>query len=417
MKKAIFFTSVFPFKTVGENFFESELEGVAREFDKVYVVACEMREQNPEVKKTLPENVTAISLQTESVKKSVIKGIFKLPFRALFWKEFAKILKGGHPFVQSFRSLVYAGSMYISICKRFPFLKKQIELSKDDEVVFFGYWLTFVSRAILSFRKYLGRTESPAMSRAHGSADVMNIAEPKRFYPFQKYLLDKLDAVFAVSEGGREHLAALANNPDKVKSIYIGVQGPSAKVQRSREPFVVMSCSNIIPLKRVRKVGSAVRRLIGRIPDIQWVHFGDGNLRNEVEKEFADIESHVTFFGYTPHDEVLKYLESGRASVFVSASATEGLPVSIIEAAAYGLPSIATDVGSTREIAISGISGTLIDSDIVGSTLADEIYKYYQMTDAEYDEISSKAYELYSQSFDCTKNGQKFAKAILNVKK
>lgn len=417
MKKAIFFTSVFPFKTVGESFFESELDGVAKEFDHVYVVACEIREQNPEIKKNLPKNVTAISLQTEGSKKSVLKGAFKLPFRAFFWSEFRRIIKGKHPFVQSIRSLVYAGSMYISICKRFPFLKKQLELSKDDEVVFFGYWLTFVSRAILAFKKYLGFSKSPVMSRAHGSADVMNIVEPKRFYPFQKYLLDELDAVFAVSKGGCEHLKKMAKDPDKISSIYIGVEGPSAKPQREKEPFVVMSCSNIIPLKRVRKVGSAVRRLIKKIPDIQWVHFGDGPLRNELEKEFADIDGHTTFYGYTPHDEVLKYLESGKASVFVSASATEGLPVSIIEAAAYGLPSVATDVGSTAEITINGVSGTLIDSEIKGSRLADEIYKYYQMNSTEYEEISQKAFELYCENFDCSKNGLKFAKAILNFKK
>ncbi len=417
MKKAIFFTSVYPFKTVGEAFFESELEGVAREFDKVYVVACEVREQNPEIKKTLPENVTAISLNTENVKKSVLKGIFKLPFTSFFWKELAQIFKGKHPFVQSFRSLVYAGSIYLSICKRFPFLKKQIELSKDDEVVFFGYWLTFISRAAFAFKKYAGFKKSPAIARAHGSSDIMNAVEPRRFYPFRAYLIDELDAIFTVSKGGCEHLRTLAKEPDKIKSLYIGTYGPETKPQRQQKPFVVMSCSNIIPLKRVRRVGSAVRRLIGRIPDIQWVHFGDGPLRNELEKEFADIEGHTTFHGYTPHDEVLKYLESGTASVFVSASATEGLPVSIMEAAAYGLPSVATDVGSTREVAISGLSGTLVKADISGSELAEEIYKYYQMSDAEYEEISQKAYKLYCDSFDCKKNATVFAKAILDVYK
>lgn len=417
MKKAIFFTSVFPFKTVGEAFFESELAGVAKEFDKVYVIACEMREQNPEIKKNLPDNVTAFSLGIEKVKTSVLKGIFALPFRAFFWKEFLKILKEKHPFVQSVRSLVYAGSMYLSICKKFPYIKKNIELSKDDEVVFFGYWLSFISRAILSFKKYLGLKKSPVISRAHGSADVMNIAEPKRFYPFQTYLLDKLDAVFAVSKGGCEHLRKLCKTPDKVSSIYIGVQGPSEKPQREKEPFVVMSCSNIIPLKKVRRVGSAVRRLIKKIPNIHWVHFGDGPLRDELEREFADIADYITFYGYTPHDEVLSYLESGKASVFVSASATEGLPVSIIEAAAYGLPSVATDVGSTCEIAISGVSGTLVKSDISSSELADEIYKYYQMDNEEYNEISRKAYELFCEEFDCNKNGLEFAKAILKFKK
>lgn len=412
MNKIIFFTSRFPFRTVGENFFESELNGIAQEFDEVYVVSCDTHESDPQIVKNLPQNVKAISAKTEQYSKGIAKGVFALAFNSFFWKELACIIKERHPFVQSVKSLVFAGSALLSIRRRFSYIAKQIDLSSSDDVIFAGYWLTYISRAILDFKKYLGIKKAKVVCRAHGSADVMNVTQPKRFYPFQNYLLDKLDAVFSVSNGGREYLRSKSKYPEKIQRVYIGSSGASDYVCRSRKPFTVMTCSNIILLKRVGLVGDAIRILKKSIPDIKWIHFGDGPLRNKLETDFADIADSVDFRGYTPHDEVLKYLNGGEASVFVSASATEGLPVSIIEAAAYSLPVVATDVGSTGEITISGVSGTLVPSQINATDLAREIFKYYTMSEDEYEKISRSAFELFERDFDCNKNAQLFTKAL-----
>jgi glycosyltransferase involved in cell wall biosynthesis len=49
-----------------------------------------------------------------------------------------------------------------------------------------------------------------------------------------------------------------------------------------------------------------------------------------------------------------------KSSVFVNPSYSEGLPTSVMEAAALGLPIVATDVGGTRELIADGESGFII---------------------------------------------------------
>ena len=59
-------------------------------------------------------------------------------------------------------------------------------------------------------------------------------------------------------------------------------------------------------------------------------------------------------------------------------SDNEGMPVTLIEAALGGVPAVATDVGSTREVVIDGRTGrtvppdALVLAEALGSLLADE---------------------------------------------
>lgn len=331
-------------------------------------------------------------------------GILLSPFRPFFWRELANIKKGKHPFLPSLKSTFYACFSFLAIHKGLSKAAKQITISRDDHVILMGYWLHFLSKAALEFKKLIPCSDIKVVARAHGSADIQNFAKPQRYYPFQADLLDRLDAVFAVSKSGCEYLRARSARPETVNCIYIGSVGPETFTPRSRTPFTVMSCSNIIPLKRVGLVAEAVRILSRTIPDIQWIHFGDGPERQALETACADIASHVDFRGYTEHHAVLCYLASGRASVFVSASATEGLPISVIEAIAHSLPVIATDVGSTGEAVVNETSGVLLPSDITAKELAKQISAFYYMNDSEYNAMSKKAFMLWQQKFDSRKN-------------
>ena len=89
-----------------------------------------------------------------------------------------------------------------------------------------------------------------------------------------------------------------------------------------------------------------------RCPHIRFMLIG------ELSPDAKDWEvpENVALLGAMPHSEVLKKLEE--ADVFFFPSHSEGCSVALLEAAARGLPMIATDVGANRDIV--GSAGAVV---------------------------------------------------------
>ncbi len=104
----------------------------------------------------------------------------------------------------------------------------------------------------------------------------------------------------------------------------------------------------------LRQRGSQIELLIAGTPD-------PANPASVSEREAAswNLEPGVTWLG---HVSVIRTLWT-RAHIAVLPSRREGLPKSLLEAAAFGRPMIATDVPGCREIAIPGETGLLVPGD------------------------------------------------------
>lgn len=88
---------------------------------------------------------------------------------------------------------------------------------------------------------------------------------------------------------------------------------------------------------------------------------GDGPYRKELERlaQKSGCGGDVLFLGQKNQKEVAEILSI--SDIFVNPSYSEGLPTSVMEAASVGLPTIATDVGGTREVINNGNTGILIE--------------------------------------------------------
>ena len=85
---------------------------------------------------------------------------------------------------------------------------------------------------------------------------------------------------------------------------------------------------------------------------------GQGPLRGEVETliEKAGVQDRVRFLGVRRDVPELMSAADG----YVLSSAWEGMPVVLLEAAAAGLPVVATRVGGVQEVVEDGSTGTLV---------------------------------------------------------
>lgn len=123
--------------------------------------------------------------------------------------------------------------------------------------------------------------------------------------------------------------------------------------------FIVGAAGRLSPEKGFEVLVDAVR-LAREQDELNFgvVLFGDGPLKADLQKRIdnAGIGSHFVLAGFT--DELDRFMP--HFDLFVQSSHTEGLPNVLLEAAAAGVPVVATDVGGTREVVVDGETGLVV---------------------------------------------------------
>ena len=387
MRTLVLITSNFPFGT-GETFIGSEFPFISESFDKTLVIAQNIREKQT---RETPGNVSVYRYNTATsflgfisfpvilLKNSVtINNLFKE--EVSFRKSSGKHLTIGN-LSALFKKIIKAIQLRDYIA---DILKKE---NLDASIVFYSYWLKTGAHAI----SMLNYPKSIKIARAHGS-DIYEEKTLTRFLPLLKFTALNMNAIFFVSADGKEYFEKKVDlqNPRFIVS-RLGVSKPDfeASELKKSERFVIVSCSNMVPLKRIDLIIKALE-IVSTEKKIEWLHFGDGALRSELEDLAANRLQHpdkisYRFMGHFPNDELLKFYSSSKVALFINTSSTEGVPVSIMEAQCFGIPVIATDTGGVREI-VTSETGSLMSTDFAVEDLA-ELIKHY--TGLSYDETET----------------------------
>jgi glycosyltransferase involved in cell wall biosynthesis len=104
----------------------------------------------------------------------------------------------------------------------------------------------------------------------------------------------------------------------------------------------------------------SVKTVVETIPNARFLIVGDGPRQSELERMVRDlgISEYVIFAGFV--DNIPEIYSFSDAAVLSSWS--EGLPQSLLQAMASGVPVIATRVGGVPEIVINEETGILVDA-------------------------------------------------------
>jgi glycosyltransferase involved in cell wall biosynthesis len=105
----------------------------------------------------------------------------------------------------------------------------------------------------------------------------------------------------------------------------------------------------------------AFRDALRSSSDIRLRIAGDGELQKAalMTRELG-LDDCVTFLGWLTAPDIQRELEA--ADVFLLPSHNEGLPMSLLEAMACGLPVVSTRVGGIPELVTDGVDGLLIEA-------------------------------------------------------
>lgn len=405
MGKTLFlFSKTFPFGH-GEQYIENELPFLAEQFEKVVIYPSDWFEKETAHNKKLPANIVVLNFN-QQLKKT--NGNL-LPAIKLTLSELSHSPNLSKEITRP-KYLLNIAKHQIHTAKNFGnFLQTHY---KGKEVFFYTYWShhATIMLAILKMRGIIQKF----VTRAH-SVDLYGydwaLASSLKVPSFEYTRFKYADHVFTVSRHGKEFLAKKFRSwKDKISHSYLGISDRGVNETRG-EIFTIVTCSNLTPNKRMSELAKAIREL--KFP-VQWVHFGDGEQRAEIEKISASLsaDKKITLLGNTPNEEVRNYLTSKPADLFVNLSIVEGLPVSIMEAISAGIPVIATSVYGTPEI-VTKSTGITIQSDFTTKNLLDAINTLHTDTTLR-KKLSEGARQHYQNNFSDKVNYSAFAKDLLN---
>jgi glycosyltransferase involved in cell wall biosynthesis len=192
----------------------------------------------------------------------------------------------------------------------------------------------------------------------HGSTEFFDVREHRLA---QKVELARF--VVCVSHHGRSQLMSLVGTDhwDKLHVVHCGVDlSEFEPVSRNGAgPVDVLTVGRALPVKGQALLIEAVADIARRGQDVRLTIVGDGPLIDELRERAASlgVADRVTFAGAVGPDQVPAFL--ARSDVFALTSFAEGLPVVLIEAAASGLPVVASGITGIPELVEHGESGML----------------------------------------------------------
>lgn len=111
----------------------------------------------------------------------------------------------------------------------------------------------------------------------------------------------------------------------------------------------------------------------------------------------------------------MEYYKNESVDLFINTSSSEGLPVSIMEACSFSIPTIATNVGGTAEIVREGETGLLLDKDFDPEELGNKIKYMAEISEEEKQKFRDRCRLLWTENFCADSNFRKFAHGIRAV--
>lgn len=407
----ILLTNSYPYSSE-EAFLEPEMPYLAKEFDKIIILAIGLGKDAEKTRET-PENADCYNIGKTSKRVSRIMSLLKGAVNSVLPSDTPKDAEAKSNFRKRvFCEYFYArGEREFSLCKD---ILEKYDFSGYDSVTVYSYW--FFVTALVGCK--VCELISPKcksvkfVSRAHGY-DVYRYANSLGYLPLREYLLEKVDSVHPCSINGARYIAEqFPKFSDKISPRYLGTDDDGLS-EINDDCFHIVSCSRLVDLKRVDRIASSLSLLEGE-GKIRWTHIGDGGTMQKI-RAFCDEKlgfMEVNLKGWVSNQQVKEFYRNEKVDLFVNVSTTEGLPVSMMEALSFSIPVIATDVGGVSEIVKDGYNGLLISSDFTDEELVIKIKEIINSTQEEKIKMRRNARDFWEENFDAQKNFSQFANEI-----
>lgn len=217
--------------------------------------------------------------------------------------------------------------------------------------------------------------------------------------------------VVAVSPSTREGVRRRLRMRGPIHVVPNGIDTtPPIRAPRDPDPTIAV-VSRLVPHKRVDLLLGQLVPVAAAIPNLRVDVVGDGPERARLQGLAAELGlgDVITFHGFQPDHARDALLE--RAWLTTSTSDAEGWGLSIMEAAAHGVPTVALDVPGVRDSVVPGRTGWLVPrATVFGDALVDALTELADDTRAR--ELT-EACQAWARSFGWDRSAELLAGVLL----
>lgn len=240
----------------------------------------------------------------------------------------------------------------LRIATRYADIRNRLKEIKPDITINFwfqsAYMTAFMKKSITGKVIYSERGD-PGDKEYSGALGVI-----------RKIALPRIDGFVFQSKGAQSYFNASVQSRSTIipNPVFVNAEEyPAVKTRRK----AIVTVGRLHPQKNQKLLINAFKQIADKLPEYTLEIYGDGELKEELQKLIDGLNLSDRVFLMGTSKEIHKLIYD--AALFVLSSDYEGLPNTLIEAMALGIPSISTDCrpGGARQIIDDTVNGIIVE--------------------------------------------------------
>lgn len=417
--KLYFATDSYPYGNAEKSFLLEELKGLAKQYEVTVISHADEAQQRKGIDPDFPEGIECRCFGRPVISSlDKIKAVLTFPFDRDGRWEIREILSDRSNKNQAKERLYQSLAFFAQMQADRKQLKKSGLLDTTEEVIYYSFWYTYFCYSAIRLKG--NRKNIRVITRAHGY-DLYHERIPGNRQPFRHQMEKKLEKILFVCQHTHDYYEKKVKDATtdlhKLAVSRLGVKATEYCVpQRESDVFALLSCSNVIPLKRIEKIIDGLALI--QEQKIQWTHIGDGEsmafLQKYAREKLGDKQNiSWEFPGAIDNTKVHEYYRTHQVDAFITTSSTEGCPVTLQEAMAYSVPIIGTAVGGITEMIDQ--NGVLLSADPDEREVATAIERICNLDRKQTQDMKEAAFVCWQKEYDTDVNVKKLLTEISSL--
>lgn len=242
-----------------------------------------------------------------------------------------------------------------------PSLPALIEALKPDVVHVESHLFLTAFQAV----KKANKLRLPCVVTVHGvlaeRGIIANFAQNVYLRSLGTKVFRGADRVICLTKSNAAEIENYGCPSEKIRLVPNAVDTRLFKPNEEREDNLVVWVGRFVPEKGVEYLIKAANIILKKSGAFRFLLIGYGPLKPKITKMANDLgllHRFVTITGPMSREEIATILS--KATIFAFPSLREGLPVSVFEAMASGVPVVGSDIAGIREIILDRQNGILV---------------------------------------------------------